>query len=64
LSFYKAIAKLAVNQLVCGGKIFFEIDEKFGNEVAKILQQHGFINVIIENDFHGKARFVYAEKQK
>jgi release factor glutamine methyltransferase len=64
LPFYKAIAKLAVNQLVCGGKIFFEINEKFGNEVAKILQQHGFINVTIEKDFRGKARFVYAEKQK
>ena len=62
LSFYKPIAKLAVNQLVCGGKIFFEINEKFGNEVAGILKEHGFINISTENDFRGKVRFVRAEK--
>jgi release factor glutamine methyltransferase len=59
LLFYKAIAKLAGNQLTHCGKIFFEINEKFGNEVAKILQEHGFVDTTVENDFRGKARFVW-----
>jgi release factor glutamine methyltransferase len=62
LLFYKAIAKLAVNQLVNGGKIFFEINEKSGNKVAELLREHGFIDITIENDFRGKERFVSAEK--
>jgi len=61
LLFYKAIVKLAVNQLVSGGGIFFEINENFGNEVAELLREHGFINITIENDFRGKTRFVYAD---
>jgi len=62
LLFYKSIAKLTENQLINGGKIFFEINEKFGEEVAEILRKHGFINVTVENDFCGKARFVHAER--
>jgi release factor glutamine methyltransferase len=61
LLFYKVIAKLAVNQLVCGGKIFFEINERFGNEVSEILQTYGFTNITIEKDFRENVRFVYAE---
>jgi release factor glutamine methyltransferase len=60
LLFYRVITKLAVDRLNIGGKIFFEINEKFGNEVAEILREHGFKHIIIENDFHGKVRFVLA----
>ena len=62
LLFYKAIAKTAVEKLNAGGKIFFEINEKFGNEVAEILQNNGFTNITVKNDFRGKARFVCAGK--
>jgi release factor glutamine methyltransferase len=58
LLFYKAIVKMAVDKLVDDGKIFFEINEKFGDEVAEILQTHGFANTTIENDFRRKTRFV------
>lgn len=61
LLFYKAIAKIAREKLADGGKIFFEINEKFGNKTTEILRQYGFINIIIENDFRGKVRFAYAE---
>ena len=62
LLFYKAIAKIAVNKLNANGKIFFEINEKFGNAVAEILQAHGFTDVTVENDFRGKERFVHGGK--
>jgi len=61
LLFYKAIANIAVNRLNAGGKIFFEINERFGNAVAEILQTHGFTDITVENDFRGKERFVCGE---
>lgn len=60
LLFYKVITKIAANRLKPNGKVFFEINEKFGNEVTEILQTHGFSNITTENDFRGKVRFVYA----
>ena len=60
LLFYKSIAEAAVDKLNTGGKLFFEINEKFGNEVAEILRNNGFTNIHIKNDFRGKTRFVSA----
>jgi len=57
LLFYKSIAKMAVDKLIDGGKLFFEINERFGNEMAELLRKFGFGNVVIEKDFHGKERF-------
>ncbi|MCL2040465.1 MAG: peptide chain release factor N(5)-glutamine methyltransferase [Bacteroidales bacterium] len=59
LLFYKAIANIAANRLNAGGKIFFEINEKFGNAVADILRTHGFTDITVENDFRGKERFAW-----
>jgi len=58
LLFYKAISKMASEKLADGGKIFFEINERFGNEVADILRINGFENVVIKKDFRRKVRFV------
>jgi release factor glutamine methyltransferase len=62
LLFYKAIVKMAVNKLADDGKIFFEINEKFGDEVSEILQTHGFAGTSVENDFRGKIRFAIARR--
>jgi release factor glutamine methyltransferase len=60
LLFYEAIVKMAVKKLVKGGKFFFEVNERFGNEASKLLHTHGFPHTTIKKDFRGKDRFVIA----
>jgi len=61
LLFYRAIADLAINQLKPGGKLYFEINEQFGNETAYLLSSKGFENIIIRKDINGKERMLKAE---
>jgi release factor glutamine methyltransferase len=58
LIFYRAIVRLSEKMLVPGGKIYFEINEKKGNEISSLLESAGFIGVKIINDINGKNRFV------
>lgn len=60
LLFYRSIASFAQNQLVNNGKLFFEIHEKMGEEVLKMLLAKGFDHIQIKKDFQGKDRMVKA----
>jgi release factor glutamine methyltransferase len=59
LIFYNTIIDFAKNHLNSNGKLYFEINEKFGNEVADRLKNHGFSGVNISKDFRGKDRFAF-----
>lgn len=63
LMFYLVIAIQALNLLVQGGKLYFEINEAFGKEVADLMREQGFVQVEIFKDIHGKDRFVRGTKQ-
>jgi release factor glutamine methyltransferase len=63
LIFYKEISAFAESHLNPGGRIYFEINEKLGTEVEKLLNSH-FSNVIIRKDINGKDRMARAEKGK
>ncbi|MCL2412850.1 MAG: peptide chain release factor N(5)-glutamine methyltransferase, partial [Bacteroidales bacterium] len=58
LVFYSAIVDFAKKRLNPDGKLYVEINEKFGREVAKLLKNQGFSSVKIDKDFLGKDRFV------
>lgn len=58
LQFYKAIASFAKIHLNEGGKLYFEINELFGNEVKKMLTENGFQKIEIIKDMQGKDRIV------
>ncbi|MCL2416464.1 MAG: peptide chain release factor N(5)-glutamine methyltransferase [Bacteroidales bacterium] len=58
LIFYSAIANIAKKHLNPDGKLYLEINEKFGREVAELLKNNGFLDVEIDRDFFGKERFV------
>ena len=58
LVFYSAIVDFAKKHLNSDGKLYFEINEKFGREVAELLKSQGFSSVEINKDFRGKDRFV------
>ena len=61
LIFYGAIADLALIQLNRGGKLYFEINERFGNETADLLALKGFRNITLKKDINGKERMIKAE---
>jgi release factor glutamine methyltransferase len=58
LIFYHRIAELASTNLNRNGWLFFEINESFGSEVKKILQEWRFSDIKIKQDIRGKDRFV------
>ena len=60
LLFYKAIAPYAAQSLEHGGKLYLEINQRFGNEVKHLLQDNGFDEVRIIEDSYGKVRFAAA----
>lgn len=60
LMFYKAIAPYAQQSLERGGRLYLEINQRFGNEVKRLLEDHGFEDVRIIQDSFGKVRFAAA----
>ena len=64
LLFYRAIAMFAFERLNGGGKVYVEINENFGPEVAELIREAGLHDVLIIPDIHEKDRFVSATKKK
>ena len=62
LKFYRAIGKKAFTSLTNGGRLYFEINPLFADDVQFLLQQIGFHNVEIIKDSFGRRRFVKAIK--
>jgi release factor glutamine methyltransferase len=62
LIFFKRIATFGVGCLKKGGKIFFETNEAFPAEVANILKQYGYSDIVSRKDINGKWRMVSAQK--
>ena len=58
LQFYKAIADFATRQLKENGKLYFEINEHFGNEVVEMLSNKDFTQIEVIKDMQGKERVV------
>lgn len=61
LLFYDRITTLASQSLNKGGKLYFEINEAFGQETAQLLINAGFEKVEIIQDLQGKERIVKGE---
>lgn len=65
LIFYDKIAQLCEKQnlLKEGGRLFFEINEAYGEATAKLLQHYGFCEIALHQDMQGKDRFLVARKK-
>jgi release factor glutamine methyltransferase len=61
LLFYKAIAEFSRHHLIRPGLLYFEINERFGNEVKNLLLKKGFEKGEVLRDMNGKDRFIRAE---
>ena len=62
LLFYKAIAPYAAQSLERGGRLYLEINQRFGNEVKRLLEECGFDEVRIIDDSFGNPRFAAATR--
>lgn len=62
LLFYKAIADIAVDALVKGGRLYFEINPRHADEMVAMLQTKGFVNIRSHRDISGKIRFIDCRK--
>jgi release factor glutamine methyltransferase len=60
LLFYKKIGSLAAKSLNFGGKLFFEINEKYGAEILEILRKIGFVDIALKKDINDKDRMIKA----
>lgn len=60
LLFYDAISDFAKINLKIGGKLYFEINVQYGNEVKLLLREKGFKSVTILQDMNNKDRIVTA----
>ena len=63
LIFYKKIATLAIKFLNENGKLFFEINAKFGKETIEMLADIGFVNIELKKDMNDKDRMIKAIKK-
>lgn len=60
LLFYETVAAFALAHLEKGGKLYFEINRNFGQEVKDLLTKKGFKNILLKQDIHGADRMVRA----
>lgn len=62
LIFYDRIVQLAKENLNDHGLLFFEINEQKSIDVANLLENNDFCDILIKNDMQGKNRMVKAQK--
>ena len=63
LVFYRKVLEFAKKHLKPGGEIWFEINEKFGQETKDLCLEKGFEKVEIIKDFRDRDRIIKATRQ-
>ncbi len=64
LRFYRAIAEYARRALAYGGRLYFEINSRFPDEMRALLLEYGFVDIDIRRDMQGLYRFANATKHE
>jgi len=62
LLFYRTICKVSIDHLNPGGWLYFEINEKYGQEVASLMKDYQFTSIETRLDLNGKDRMVRGQK--
>ena len=60
LLFYRAITMYASEALCHGGRLFFEINPRFAEQLKEMLDLHHFTQIATRNDAFGRCRFIQA----
>lgn len=61
LLFYRAISEYALQSLLPGGALYFEINPLYVAELTGMLSNFGFRNITVRRDISGKQRMVKAD---
>ena len=64
LVFYKRIADIGLDALAEGGRLYFEINPRHSEELRRLLEKKGYVDVQILKDVHGSDRFATAKKSR
>lgn len=59
LKFYRRIARLSGKLLKQGGRLYFEVNERFAGETAQMMGEYGFGECKVAEDLFGKPRMVW-----
>jgi release factor glutamine methyltransferase len=62
LEYYRAIAGFCSKHMASQGEIWVEINERYGNETASLLEKEGFNGIRILKDIHNKERYINARR--
>ena len=62
LCFYRSIAQNGLAMLRTGGRLYFEIYEQFGSQIADMLRQMGYSDVVMAKDIFDKERMVWSRR--
>lgn len=62
LRFYRAITAYARRALADGGRLYFEINSRFPDEMRALMSEYGFVDIDIRRDMQGLYRFASATK--
>jgi release factor glutamine methyltransferase len=60
LLFYRHIVLFAKIHLLAGGRLYFEIHEKAGEDISGLLRQNGFTQIQLKKDMQSKNRMIRA----
>lgn len=63
LKFYEKITEYAARNLRSRGKLYFEINRKYGKEMQLLLENFGFINIELRKDISNNDRMIKGEKR-
>ena len=58
LKFYKVIIEKSKTSLKRKGLLAFEVNERFGMQVAELFKEHGYESIEVIKDYFGKDRIV------
>jgi len=63
LIFFRAILQFAQSKLQSGGDIFFEINERFGEQMVQLLEEFNYHHIILRKDINDKNRMIKGTKK-
>jgi release factor glutamine methyltransferase len=63
LIFFRAILEFAELKLQSGGNIFFEINERFGKQMIRLLEKFNYHHIILRKDINNKDRMIKGTKK-
>jgi release factor glutamine methyltransferase len=64
LLFYRIILEFGQTHLTNNGKLYFEINENFGEEMIELYKKYGYDNIRLKQDIHGKDRMICGEMKR